>query len=280
VNSLKLTGYLLLCLWMLTACTELPWYAGRAEAVAHEAGFTKQTVNTGQFIITTYHKISGKNTDTLTVYIEGDGLAFRRENRISTDPTPRKPVALELAARDNSPALLYITRPCQYLTRDLLDHCDPRYWSTHRYAEEVIAAINSVINQYASSYSKIRLVGYSGGGSVAVLLAARRRDIAWLVTIGANLDHVLWTALHNVSPLSGSLNPADYAESIQGITQLHLSGSEDETVPVSVLQSYLEPVTEQGNIYLKTIPGYDHQCCWSDIWPQPMCEIESLYCLK
>src|SRR5690606_25959404 len=140
---------------------------------------------------------------------------------------------------DPGPSVLYIARPCQYLPCDLLKNCDPKFWSTHRYAEEVVSAINSVIDQIPA-YEKIRLVGYSGGGSIAVLIAARRQDIDWLITIGANLDHIFWTNLHNITPLSGSLNPADYATSIQNISQLHLSGEKDKTVPASVLHSYLE----------------------------------------
>jgi len=264
----------------LPACTGISSPPEIAENIAQQSGFTKQIVNTGQFVITTYRKSSDESTDILTVYIEGDGYAFQRKNRISSDPTPKTPVALELAARDPNASILYIARPCQYLARKLLNNCDPKYWSTHRYSEEVITAINHVINQSTSSYRKIGLVGYSGGGSIAVLLAARREDIAWLVTIGANLDHEFWTNLHDVTPLSGSLNPADYAESIQDLPQLHLAGEKDRIVPVVVSHAYLDKAADYGNIQLKTVPGFDHQCCWADIWPQPLCELDSFYCSK
>lgn len=237
-------------------------------------------MDTGQFVLTTYRKLSGENTGILTVYIEGDGHAFERKNRISSDPTPRKPVALELATRDPNASVLYIARPCQYLTRELLDNCDPKYWSTHRYSEEVIAAINEVINQYQSPHVKIGLVGYSGGGSIAVLLAARRHDIAWLATIAANLDHELWTSLHEVTSLSGSLNPSVYGTAIRHIPQLHLTGEKDNTVPASVTRAYLDRVSDQGNIRTRTMAGFDHQCCWVEVWPQPLCEMNDFYCTR
>jgi len=272
---------LICCILVLPACTGISDRSGKAETMAQQAGLTKHIVETGPFTLTTYKKSADKNTELLMVYIEGDGYAFQQKNRISPDPTPKSPVALELAARDPNPSILYIARPCQYLTRDLLNNCDPKYWSTHRYAEEVITAIDDVINQSASSYRKIGLVGYSGGGSIAVLLAARRQDVAWLVTIGANLDHAYWTSLHDITPLSGSLNPADYAKSIQDLPQLHLIGEKDKIVPASVIRAYLDKATDTGNIRLKTIPGFDHQCCWVDIWPQPLCESDSLdYCGK
>jgi hypothetical protein len=44
---------------------------------------------------------------------------------------------------------------------------------------------------------------------VASLVAARRHDVVRLVTVAGNLDHLAWTTLHGVSPLTGSLNPAD-----------------------------------------------------------------------
>jgi pimeloyl-ACP methyl ester carboxylesterase len=130
------------------------------------------------------------------------------------------------------------------------------------------------------SYKKTGLVGYSGGGSIAVLLAARRQDIAWLVTIGANLDLGFWTTLHDVTPLSGSLNPAYYAASIQKLPQLHLIGEKDKIVPASVSRAYLDKVVDKENIRFKTISGFDHQCCWADIWPQPLCDLDSFYCSK
>jgi pimeloyl-ACP methyl ester carboxylesterase len=274
-------GYILICILCgLLACTGITGRSDIAENIAHQSGFTKKLVNTGQFILTTYSKSSGKNAEILNIYIEGDGYAFQRKNRISSDPTPKTPVALELAAKDPNASVLYIARPCQYLTRDLLNECDPKYWSTHRYAEEVITAINDVINQNMFSYKKTGLVGYSGGGSIAVLLAARRQDIAWLVTIGANLDLGFWTTLHDVTPLSGSLNPAYYAASIQKLPQLHLIGEKDKIVPASVSRAYLDKVVDKENIRFKTISGFDHQCCWADIWPQPLCDLDSFYCSK
>lgn len=267
-------------IWFLPACTGISSPPEIAENIAQKSGFTKKLVNTSKFVITTYRKSSDESTDILTVYIEGDGYAFQRKNRISSDPTPKTPIALELAVRDPNASVLYIARPCQYLTRDLLNECDPKYWSTHRYAEEVISAINDVINQNMSSYREIGLVGYSGGGSIAVLLATRRQDVAWLVTIGANLDHKFWTTLHDVTPLSGSLNPADIAVSIQNLPQLHLTGEKDRIVPVTVTRAYLDKADRHGNIQLKTMPGFDHQCCWADIWPQPLCELDSFYCGK
>ena len=217
------------------------------------------------------------------VYIEGDGFAWRRNSVLSSDPTPKNPVALKLAARDPRAAVLYIARPCQFLDPQNLKTCPPGYWSSHRYGEEVIASINEAIDQFAkrTGASEIDLVGYSGGGSIAALLAARRSDVTSLVTVVANLDHEAWTRIHDVSPLSGSLNATDIAESIQHIPQYHFVGTKDKIVPLSVTESFLDRITNSSHVGIERIPGFDHECCWVDSWPALLCEagvLDHAYC--
>lgn len=270
-----LPRYLLLCmLSMLPACGILP---DRAE----QAGFTKRTIDTGPFILTTFYKTGSDHDSILVVYIEGDGHAFDGKHRRSSDPTPKSPVALELAARDPHPAVLYIARPCQYLSRKQLKKCSPKYWSTHRYAEEVVAAIDQTISRSAPDYQEIALVGYSGGGTIAALIAARRRDVKWLITIAANLDHRVWTDLHKVSPLTGSLNASDYAPAIQDIPQWHLIGDRDSIVPATITRTFLNKMSKTSNVKLITVPEFDHQCCWVRDWPGLLCNSDdsfSAYC--
>jgi hypothetical protein len=256
----------------LTACNTVIDRLETAETIAQTTGMTKQVISAGKFVLTTYSKHQDEHTALLVIYIEGDGNAFLHKNYLSPDPTPKTPLALELASIDANPSVLYIARPCQYLTAEQLKTCDSKYWSTHRYSEEVVYAINQVVSQFATGYQQIGLVGYSGGGSIAVLLAARRQDISWLVTIGATLDHTYWTSLHDVTPLSGSLNPADFAESVQTLPQLHLLGEKDKIVPASVVHAYLGKATDTGKIHLQIIPGFNHQCCWVDVWPELLCE--------
>jgi pimeloyl-ACP methyl ester carboxylesterase len=51
-------------------------------------------------------------------------------------------------------------------------------------------------------------LGYSGGGVLAMLLAARVPETIGVVTIAANLDVQAWAAQQGGSPLIGSLDPA------------------------------------------------------------------------
>ncbi|TSA49297.1 MAG: alpha/beta hydrolase [Nitrosomonadales bacterium] len=266
----------------LTACSGFPDRETKALGIAEQAGFTRQIISSGLFSFTTFRKLENNNDDLLVVYIEGDGFAFQRKGQLSPDPTPQSAVALELAAKDPHPSVMYIARPCQYLPHDALKECDPKYWSTHRYAEDVIAAIDGVIDHAASGYKNIALVGYSGGGTVAALIAARRQDVAWLITIAANLDHQSWTNLHQITPLSGSLNAADYAASIQNLPQLHLTGAKDKIVPFEVTEAFLNRMTNHSRVIVRTVPQFDHECCWVRDWPEPACMLNgyAAYCVR
>jgi pimeloyl-ACP methyl ester carboxylesterase len=241
-----------------------------AEIIAARGNLASGNIHTGQFALKTFHRGLDQKQDVLAVYIEGDGDAWKRKNVLTGDPTPGDPVALKLAARDSGPAVLYVARPCQYLVAPLLEECPSRYWSTHRYAEEVIDAIETAVNWGVNQTGagSVVLYGYSGGGTVAALLAARRNDVIRLVTIAANLDHRAWTELHGVSPLEGSINAVDFAASIQYIPQLHLVGADDDIVPVTVVEAYRARAPDPSLIVIRSVPGFDHHCCWEEAWPK------------
>jgi pimeloyl-ACP methyl ester carboxylesterase len=109
------------------------------------------------------------------------------------------------------------------------------------------------------------LFGHSGGGVLAVLLASRLPQTRAVVTIGANLDIDAWTDMHGYSRLGESLNPAVEPVLDSSIAQLHLIGGRDRNVPPRLLQPYL---IRQPDAQVVVMPGYDHVCCWRDLWPK------------
>lgn len=270
-------------LWLLAGCVLLSDRHEQAETIAASGDLYEDDIEAGLFRLKTFHKGLESRPERLTVYIEGDGFAWRRKGVLSSDPTPKNPVALRLASRDPRTAVLYIARPCQFLDPQELKDCPPGYWSSHRYANEVIASVNKVIDlgMKNSGASMVDLIGYSGGGSIAALVAARRPDVNSLVTVAANLDLGAWTRLHDVSPLAGSLNAADIAEKIQHIPQYHFVGARDDIVPGPVTESYLGRISDPSQVVIKRIPGFDHACCWVDSWPELLCDagaIDRSYC--
>ncbi len=272
----------------LVGCAAFVNHREAAFARAQDATFTVSQLKVGDFELVTFHRgLSG--ADSLVIYIEGDGRVARTLTRPSKDPTPRNPVGLKLALADPSDAVLYIARPCQYLDEEQLSGCSPRYWLLSRYAEEVVAATNQVIDWALESADRpgipMGLVGYSGGGAVAALVAARRHDVSWLVTIAGNLDHKKWTEIHDLTPLLDSfnprigpkwtsLNPPDYATELQEIPQLHLVGEEDTNIPPSVAESYARAFADRTRIEIEVVPKTDHHCCWEKTWPAPLCRFK------
>lgn len=241
-----------------------------ADAMAEQAGWEKQTLHTEYFAIRSYSPSFDKNglSDPLTIYIEGDGLAWVSRTKASSNPTPINPLALALAMKDQGRAA-YLGRPCQYVV-DI--HCSAKYWTSERFAPEVIRSMNDAVSLVKAQRNakQLVLVGYSGGGAVAALVAARRDDVVRLITVAGNLDTQKWTQQLNVSPLTGSLNPADYWEKLIDISQLHLVGEDDTSVPLFVAESYQARFPAEKKPEIKVVAGFDHHCCWSTQWPELM----------
>lgn len=255
---------------VLAGCADLSpqsrWQ--HADQLANKANWQKLRIPTAPFILSAYVPRENVQSDTLTVYIEGDGLAWLDRSTPSADPTPRNPVALQLALRHPHGAAAYLARPCQYVEEENTANCNPRYWTGGRFAPEVIKASDqaiSVLKRHAGA-SRLVLVGYSGGGAVAALVAARRNDVMELVTVAGNLDHREWTHLHRVPALEQSLNPADEWQVLAHIPQRHFIGERDEVVSRAVTDAYAAyfPLSQRPEII--TIPEFDHVCCWIEQW--------------
>jgi len=218
----------------------------QADHFAMNGNFIQEKIQTNQFLLTTYQRFDNSDTSKkLVVYIEGDGMAWISRDQLSTNPTPLHPVALELASLDKSANILYIARPCQYLwPKVTINNCSSNYWNNKRGSEEVIAAINQAISivKARNNISSIKLVGYSGGGGIATLISDRRDDIDKLVTVAGNLNYQLFTKIHNITPMNGSIDPITVAKRIEFIPQLHYVGGDDSIVPEQIARSFSDKV--------------------------------------
>ena len=254
----------------IIACTskDLTLRRSQSSKLAQDAGWSRMALEAGQFSLVAFIPPYMVQNNTLTIYIEGDGLAWIDASTPSFDPTPTNPIALRLAMRDPNKAVAYLARPCQYTHDNERRNCSTRYWTTHRFAPEVIAATDLAVSQLKaqSGAKQIRMIGYSGGGAVAALVAARRSDVVMLVTVAGNLDHLAWTKMHGITPLSGSLNPADVWQSLQNIPQQHYVGGRDDNINASIARSYASKFSSPAPS-ITVIPNYTHLCCWEDSWP-------------
>ena len=230
----------------------------------------------GGFLLLTYLRRGKSPNRRLAVYIEGDGRKWPSPDRPPADPTPRESLVMELAVRHPSNPVLYIARPCQFLDAHQLAACHPSYWTDRRYAPEVVAAISKAIDRVRTEVRAhdVELIGFSGGATIAALLAARRRDVARLITIAGNLDVGAWVKDGGLTPLSGSLDPADYATALRGLDQTHFVGEDDKVVPPLVQKSFMAKLGTASKARLVSVPDFDHHCCWVGEWPRLLREAE------
>lgn len=250
-------------LLILTSCSSHEARQKSADMAAAHAGFTSHMIKAGAFWLQTYQKVSNP-TLPYTVYIEGDGFAFKNKWEISPDPTPKRPMLLSLAGRDYRSNIIYIARPCQYGPA-LSDHyCNNSYWTSKRMSEEVVNSINVAINTISHGHP-VDLIGYSGGGGVAVLVAARNPQIRSIVTIAANLDHVRFNQYHKVQPMIGSLNPIDVVSKVRNIPQIHYTGGEDKIVPSFIGDNFVQ-AAHSPCVKQEIIPNVSHDSGWDKSW--------------
>jgi hypothetical protein len=210
----------------------------------------------------------------LHVYIEGDGIPFYHRFQIAKDPSPSYPMMLAMMQQDQNPAI-YLGRPC-YFARSYPAATDPacnnHYWTDARYSEEVVASMVNALRQQLSMLSPtgVTLIGHSGGGTLALLMAARMPEVTQLITIAANLDTSAWTRYHHYSPMKRSLNPATTITHAQPILQMHFAGGRDDNIPSALGNDFLQRL----GLGYRIIPDNDHNCCWQRQWPQLLTEIE------
>ena len=230
------------------------------------AGFTKEYIKAGDFTLMTYQKLN-RHSDSISIYIEGDGRAWETKHRLSDDPTPSNPVVLRLAEVDPAENIVYIARPGQYPLAGFPE-CDPKYWSGSRFAPEVIDSFNTAIDilKEKSHAGHVELVGYSGGGAIAVLVAAGRSDVIALRTVAGNLDIKAFCRYHHVSQLEGSMDPMDVARKVAHIPQRHFIGSKDNVVPFAIAESFVKMEGDKNDGRITVVEGVSHNDGWRKHW--------------
>lgn len=267
---------LLFC--QLSACATVPSPLERkaqADQLAQAGGWHAMLIQSQLFQLQAYLPRRVQQDSHLTIYIEGDGFAWLSPSTPAADPTPLDPLALKLALAQAQGNSAYLGRPCQYVEAERIG-CPQRYWTRARFSPEVMAATNQAINVLKQQFGadRLTLVGYSGGGAVAALLAAERNDVERLVTVAGNLDHAAWTALQHIDPLLDSLNPAVFAEKLAALPQTHFVGADDVVIPPSLAYRWPRDFRGANNSNIRVIPSFSHQCCWVENWQRLYSEFQ------
>jgi pimeloyl-ACP methyl ester carboxylesterase len=260
--------------WVRPSCAALLALAGcaspadRFDAGAAAAGLRRIEVEGAGF----HHAVYANHapaTGSVRIYFDGDGTPYLGK-AIATDPTPQQSLVLALLAQDKGPAL-YLGRPC-YHGETGTPRCTPDIWTRARYGEEVVASMSAAVRRLIAEEGArtVILVGHSGGGTLAMLIAPRIPQTKAVVSIAADLDVATW-ALYAREDLSGSLDPSAAMPLPAGIRQYHYTGGNDQVVPPAVTASGLHSASET----LTVIDGFDHVCCWTAIWPSFLAQLDA-----
>lgn len=267
--SYYITAVLLVIIFLSGCATTFPMFMdrqSRADNIAVKSGFVKEYIRAGDFNLLSYQKIA-KSSETIRIYIEGDGNAWETKHSLSDDPTPRQPVALYLACKDTFASIVYIARPGQYSSSGFAD-CDSKYWSGSRFASEIIVSFNRAIDilKEKSNAKYIELIGYSGGAAIVVFVAARRSDVIALRTVAGNLNPHMLSIYHRVSQLEGSLDPLDVVQEVAHIPQRHFVGSKDKIVPFAIAESFVKMEQTKDYECITVVDDASHNEGWQKRW--------------
>lgn len=239
-----------------------------ADLLAARAGMTEENISVLPFIIRSYQRLNDPNEETVRIYIEGDGYAWQNLTTPSHNPTPVNPIGLKLATHDSGRNVMYFARPCQYNQLYDIKTCKNDYWTSNRFSSEIVDAMDQAIKKALSKtkFKKIELIGFSGGGAIAVLLAAQRNDIYSIRTVAGNLDTKTFTDIHNVSEMTGSKNPVSVALKINTVPQIHFIGAKDYIISEEIFHSYYKASQHSQCVKSFVLKNADHQKSWVINW--------------
>lgn len=200
------------------------------------ADFTYEEIQTSHFKLAVWQKITDA-TAPYKIYIEGDGHAFNRRGMPTANPTPRTDFWRRAAFKDPSPNVIYLARPCQFVTDDTCTQTD---WTTGRFSKQASDSTYEAIYKTAGTRPVI-LIGFSGGAQIAGLTAVLHPNLSVkkIITVAGNLDHRTWTRQKNLLPLSHSLDLNDYRDAFLKFPQIHYVGEKDKIIPPAITQNFI-----------------------------------------
>lgn len=259
----------LVALVTLSGCiaTTFPYMRDEtAQRIAAPAWMIKRDIAAETYTLRAYERIHNRN-GVANLYIEGDGPAYTSRGEWLLNPTPKNPVALHLASKDRADNVIYLGQPCQYIEEDA---CSGKPWKNGQYTPEAMAAFNAALNDISRRYgiSGFNLIGYSGGGAIAAILA-NRDDVLSLRTVSGILDTDVHAQMAGTTAAVNTLNPVlEITEDHAYIPQRHFIGGQDAVVPPAVFNSYAQSLPASDCIQHTIIQEAEYQAGWVDKWPE------------
>jgi pimeloyl-ACP methyl ester carboxylesterase len=224
----------------------------KADAVAAKQGYSKHFIQAGDFKLVVREPRRNRAVE-IEIALFGDSINYWQSDRFGhrTYTTPGQG-ALDDSGyyfdmADASRSIYILERPCFALTEKEEPKCsNPYWWTEGKYSDQVVQSLSRGISEIKnmSGATSVHLMGISSGGTLAVLIAASRDDIASIRTISAPLD--VSEMLQHQSRMFGirvgekldGANPIDVAARLARIPQMHVRGTRDEMIPQSTWDSF------------------------------------------
>ncbi len=215
--------------------------------------------------MTVFSRIEDANQP-VTAYIEGDVRGWVPTADPGVDASPDDYLGLRLATLDPAENVVVISRPCQFEIDDAA--CRSETWKNGRLAAQIYTAVNRALDYTVSVVPRARLnlVGYSGGGAIAALLAARRHDVISLRTIAGNLDPNGNGRTHGSVPQNDFIDPMEIAPRLALLPQEHFVGGKDLLIPPFLTENFVKAIGLSYCVKVTPIEEASHKTGWEEAW--------------
>ncbi len=255
-----------------------------AENIAQQVGLKRYVIPSMPHKIWSYLSPAWGEVDLggseATLYIEGDGvleIASASGGTLSNDPTPTPALPLLLVAdhvRIHPGQLIaYMARPCQFTLQTKQDRCEALDWLQGRYGDKAVSSLSHALDilKAKRSISGFHLVGYSGGGTLAVKLARIRQDVLSVSTLAANLDHGVFFKRHFETYPPAPFDLVGGVDPHRPVKEVHFVGGSDPIVFPDIARSYLQKVKQVmpgAPVEVTVVPGLTHHDYqrWRQLW--------------
>jgi len=122
-----------------------------------------------------------------------------------------------------------------------------------------VSSLVQLVNRHVTN-DDIILVGHSGGGTLAMLMAEKLDRVSTVITLAANLQVHRWADFHQYSRLQGSLNPNQRAPLPESVRQVHFYSPYDSVIKAEWIQAFS---AKQQNVTLVELPVQGHDQAWN-----------------
>ena len=168
-----------------------------------------------------------------------------------------------MALQDLNDNIIYLSRPCQYLTSV---RCKKEIWTSLQYSEEVLNVYKKILSELSKQYDEVHLVGYSGGAAIVIYLGSLKElSIKSIRTVAGNINPDEISNLLKLSGYKKSANFYSLENQIKNISQTHYYGIKDKVIPKDLHFNYADRHINNKCVIIQSVKA-SHNDGWANFW--------------